>query len=84
MSYLAKCRYRCRRGLLELDVILQRFSDDKLESLSDTEQETLLQLLETPDPVLLQMVLGEIEAQAVFSDLIAMISSYRLDAEKAG
>ncbi len=80
MSHLAKCRYRCRRGLLELDVILQRFSDDKLESLSDAEQETLLRLLETPDPVLLQMVLGEIEAPAVFSDLVALISSYRLDA----
>ena len=84
MSYLAKCRYRCRRGLLELDVILQRFSDDQLDSLSSADQKTLLDLLETPDPVLLEMVLGEIEVPREFSDLINIISSYRLDADQAG
>ena len=41
--------WRCRRGLLELDIVLQRFVASQLTHLSHEELSTLDALLELPD-----------------------------------
>ena len=41
--------WRCRRGLLELDIVLQRFVAQQFNDLSDTELIALDALLELPD-----------------------------------
>ena len=41
--------WRCRRGLLELDIVLQRFVAQQFTDLSDAELTALDALLELPD-----------------------------------
>lgn len=50
--------WRCRRGMLELDLVLQRFIERDYAQLSDVELTTLARLLESPDPDLLDYFNG--------------------------
>ena len=51
--------WRCRRGMKELDILLERFARGMLPS-SSAEQRTLFaRFLELPDPVLVDYLLGE-------------------------
>lgn len=44
-----RLRWRCRRGLLELDIILQRFLDKHYVQLDETQLKTFESLLSLPD-----------------------------------
>ncbi|MBI3777975.1 MAG: succinate dehydrogenase assembly factor 2 [Gammaproteobacteria bacterium] len=55
---IERLRWRCRRGLLELDVVLRNFLDQGYASLSAAEQETFDKLLAIPDNVLWAYVQG--------------------------
>jgi antitoxin CptB len=46
---LARLRWRCRRGLLENDLILARFLDAEGERLDEADRECLNRLLDLPD-----------------------------------
>jgi antitoxin CptB len=48
----------CRRGIKELDVLLERFAREVLPRASDEERVTFAQLLALPDPLLAQYLLG--------------------------
>ncbi|PKO53817.1 MAG: hypothetical protein CVU27_00605 [Betaproteobacteria bacterium HGW-Betaproteobacteria-20] len=48
--------WRCRRGLLELDIILQRFSENHLTDLSAQELLAFDYLLDLPDNEFLDVV----------------------------
>ena len=50
---LNRLRWRSRRGMLELDLLLLPFFDDVFLELSDTEQQAFVRLLEHDDPDLL-------------------------------
>ena len=58
MSELNRLRWRCRRGLLELDLALQRFLEADLERLSTTERAALAELLDYPDNDLWDVLSG--------------------------
>ena len=47
---LSRLRWRCRRGMRELDVLLLAFVDHSFESLSDPDKERFAALLSLPDP----------------------------------
>jgi antitoxin CptB len=51
--------WRCRRGMKELDVLLERFARDALPSASDSERRALTRFLELPDPLLADYLLGQ-------------------------
>jgi len=53
-----RIRWHCRRGLLELDIILNRFLDRELDALSPAEQDTFKALLELSDNDLWDLVSG--------------------------
>jgi antitoxin CptB len=53
-----RLKWRCRRGLLELELLLERYLA------SHPEDETLFELLELPDNELLDIALGRSEAYA--------------------
>lgn len=53
-----KIRWKCRRGMLELDMILLRFLDKKYKQLSPRQQQQFSDLLNEPDPVLYNWLLG--------------------------
>lgn len=48
-AYLARIRYQCRRGMLELDSLLQEFFAAKFLQLSSEEQQTFTNLLDCSD-----------------------------------
>jgi antitoxin CptB len=58
MGDLDRIRWHCRRGLLELDLILARFMDRQYESLDGEGRALFRELLEHPDNDLLDWVLG--------------------------
>jgi antitoxin CptB len=51
-------RWRCRRGMLELDILLNQFLDRQYVNTSDTEKNTFDQLLDYPDQLLFDLFLG--------------------------
>ena len=55
---IAKIKWACRRGMLELDFILTEFLTSGLEKLSDVEQDEFLLFLENADPDLYSWLMG--------------------------
>lgn len=73
-----RLRWKCRRGMLELDVLFERFLQQGYDQLSEAEQILFESLLEEPDPVLYNWLLGHDEPAAQFTQLIAKIRVERL------
>jgi antitoxin CptB len=59
---LPQLRWRCRRGMLELDLLLNDFLDNCFEQLDQKQFELLDSLLDYPDQVLLDLLLGKMPA----------------------
>ena len=57
-------RWQCRRGMLELDILLNNFVDHKASDLSEQQKQSFELLLSYPDQTLLDLLLGN----AVSSD----------------
>jgi antitoxin CptB len=55
---VARLRWRCRRGMRELDVMLGRYLDRSWPSASPAERTAFAQLLELPDPDLFGYLVG--------------------------
>jgi antitoxin CptB len=53
-----RLRWRSRRGLLELDIVLARYWAECGEDLEEAEARQLAELLAMPDPDLLDLVMG--------------------------
>ena len=68
---LAKIRWHCRRGMLELDVILQNFFDQHYLQLSSKEQQIFERLLETEDQQLYDWFLQKSQSRNI--ELAAMV-----------
>lgn len=58
MTELKKIRWQCRRGLLELDLILERFNQHHLDGLDPGQLQCLQELLAFSDNDLLDLVRG--------------------------
>lgn len=48
----SRIKWKCRRGLLELDIILEKFCETILLTLSDEEKKQFFYFLDTPDQIL--------------------------------
>ena len=55
---LERVRWRCRRGLLELDLVLARFVEQRYAALDEPQQAAFDALLDMPDTVLWDMITG--------------------------
>ena len=55
---LGKIRWHCRRGLLELDLILEQFTQRHLDVLDAGELERFRELLAFPDNDLFDLIMG--------------------------
>jgi len=62
MKNLERLRWRCRRGLLELDIVLARFIEAQYAQLDEAERQAFEALLDMPDNPLWDMVAGRQEA----------------------
>ena len=70
MGDMDRIRWQCRRGLLEMDLILQRFLAEDFESLNPEELNLFKELLGEVDTVLLAWVMGQEEAPKRYDALI--------------
>ena len=73
-----RLRWRCRRGMLELDLVLNAFLDRHLEELDPSRIEALKGLLALPDPELLDIVMGRVDPEGVQEcELVALMRRNR-------
>lgn len=59
MSEADRIRWRCRRGMLELDIVLQRFLEKHYVQLSESQCREFETLLSLPDHDLWAMMMAE-------------------------
>jgi antitoxin CptB len=69
--------WRCRRGMKELDVLLERYVRSRLVDASRQDRDCLARLLELPDPVLADYLLGHATADDPgLRDLVAAVRTW--------
>jgi len=73
MAELDRIRWRCRRGLLELDLVLQAFVERRLRQLDADQLLLFNELLDEPDNDLLDLALGRSEPTPRYRDLVEML-----------
>lgn len=56
--HLGKIRWQCRRGMLELDIILEKFFDQHFVTLTVSEKKAFVELLNQSDQTLYVWLLG--------------------------
>jgi antitoxin CptB len=61
MSEVDRIRWHCRRGLLELDLVLSAFVERHLDRLGARQVALFRELLDLPDNDLLDLVMGRAE-----------------------
>ncbi|QDE30402.1 MULTISPECIES: succinate dehydrogenase assembly factor 2 [Shewanella] len=71
---IARVRWACRRGMLELDVLLQPFIETQYEVMTDNDKNTFIRLLECEDPELFAWFMGHEQCQdQLLADMIVKI-----------
>lgn len=74
MNEFNRMRWKCRRGMLELDLILKAFLEKKYRSLSSAQRLRFNRLLDEPDPVLYKWLMGStIPEDKELADMIKLI-----------
>jgi antitoxin CptB len=82
---LSKLKWRCRRGLLENDLFIQRFFEEHESTLSTVQAEAMHRLMDLSDNDLLDLLLrrkepsGEVDHPEIHS-LLALIRKPKLEA----
>ena len=72
---LGKLRWRCRRGMKELDLLLLRYVEEQYCEASSAHQEAFRALLDAPDPVIYAYCLGgERPSSPLLSNVIQRIT----------
>ncbi|MEE9326319.1 MAG: succinate dehydrogenase assembly factor 2 [Cocleimonas sp.] len=70
----SKLRWYCRRGMRELDVLLNDYLENHYLNSSSEKQITFKELLLLEDPVLFSMLLGNMEIEnALQADIIQIL-----------
>lgn len=62
MKNIERVRWRCRRGLLELDIVLARFVEAHYAQMTEGDRQVFDALLDMPDNPLWDMIAGRQEA----------------------
>ena len=74
----ARLTWACRRGMLELDLLLEEFMEHGYDALSETERVNFERLLKTGDQKLLAWLMGHEETDE--KDFIHIITAIRSSA----
>ena len=85
---LNRLKWRCRRGLLENDLFIERFFDRHAQRLTPELADGLTALTELPDNDLLDLFLARTQPQGALDEpqvhaVLAMIRTPRIDAAPA-
>ncbi len=76
---LSKLRWRCRRGLLENDLFIERFFAHHEETITTRQADALAALMDLPDNDLLDLLLARTEPQDALDrpDVHALLAQMR-------
>ena len=80
MKNLERVRWRSRRGLLELDIVLGRFIEQHYAQLDEAGQRAFEALLDMPDNTLWDMIAGRAERgvqEAMHTEQQALLEKIR-------
>ena len=78
LQELGRLRWRCRRGMRELDELLRRYVDERYAASSSAHQEAFRELLDAPDPLIHAYCLGlQAPPTPVLAALIGLITEAR-------
>jgi antitoxin CptB len=73
--------WRCRRGMKELDILLERYVRSQVAAASPQDRATLKRLLELPDPVLADYLFGHTPvSDPLMTPLVAAIRGHGVGA----
>jgi len=73
-------RWQCRRGMLELDILLNNFVDKKVKKLSSEQKQSFEMLLSYPDQTLLDLLLGNsVSSDVSISAIVQQIQKTSFD-----
>jgi antitoxin CptB len=68
--------WRCRRGMKELDILLERFARRELPNASSGQRSAFARFLDLPDPLLVDYLLGQvIPPEAELAELARRITA---------
>ena len=70
--------WRCRRGMLELDLFLIPYFESKFAQLNVSLQNSFINLLDLPDPDLLNLLMNYNKPDEKFESIIHLIREYKL------
>jgi succinate dehydrogenase flavin-adding protein (antitoxin of CptAB toxin-antitoxin module) len=73
MGDVDRVRWRCRRGLLELDLILNGFLETRYASLDADQRRLFDELLEETDNDLLDLAMGRSEPEPRYRMMVEML-----------
>lgn len=74
----ARIKWLCRRGMKELDVLLERFFTAEFDGLSDSEQSAFHTLVQCEDPEIYYFLLGRTQPDdPAVAALVTRIQAYQ-------
>ncbi len=73
-STVQELRWRCRRGMKELDLLLERFLEERYDESPPGRQQAFERLLDLPDPVLAELLLRPCPGPADAEDLAEVVA----------
>lgn len=74
---LRRVRWKCRRGMLELDILLSNFINMSFTNLTLGEQKVFEILLDQPDPILYRWLFGqELPEDKQFLSMIKLLQKF--------
>ena len=63
MSDMSRLRWRCRRGTKELDIVMNRYLQERYETASAEEQASFNALLDIEDPIIFDWLMDKTKAE---------------------
>lgn len=73
MTDLSRLRFLCRRGMKELDVLLEGFLTRQFEKAEPALQQEFIAVLDVEDPDLWAWIIGHAEPPPEFANVIARL-----------
>ena len=62
MTEYSELKWRCRRGMLELDILLNSYLDKNYSTMSPQQGDIFSEVLDYPDQVLFDLLLGNMQS----------------------
>lgn len=76
LNNIPRLQWACRRGMLELDVLLGNFLNEAYPALSTEDKQLFVELLKTEDPSLFAWLMGHEEVPERYAYMVNLIRQH--------